>query len=548
MSSMKNQSSSPDPFSIEYMNMDQHLSAMDPDSMSEISYSHQIDQRDSEDPEFSKTLKGKGKCIEYPNSDFPKLNDFDVQGDAEPFDFTPHLGSKRKGESSKNGPMKKNSGKAAYSNIDMIEGADECIATARDLLIKAAHQAETRAYQTKILDLLNIFRQFMEKDGNIPREASLLATQLQKLEHTAQVLQNTMNQPNTQTKTYAKTVQHGVNMASQSTRGQQQSIPRNVPNSGNNTTDSGPSQPARSWASVAGPSNTEKKTQNQWTVVQPKKKPMPKPRNSNRLILLQDETTRQTFSPLQIRDQINNAFRARGVQGPVVSIVSKTRNENIAISTMGTYTADFLLDQVSIWKNFAPHVIAMKDEAWHKVIIHGVPTNEFGQNEDLSSISEEISVFNNGLKIIGQPFWITPEENRKKQQAGSIVVAFETEAQAKLATSRRLIIAGRYLLTDKYLNYSPTMQCNKCQAFGHPESRCRWDAKCQFCAGPHSTKQHACTQCKAVGHRCDHLVPKCGNCSGSHSADNKDCQVRVTVLERAAAREEQARNDQEECL
>ncbi|KAI0997535.1 hypothetical protein K3495_g10654 [Podosphaera aphanis] len=270
---------------------------------------------------------------------------------------------------------KKHNGKGLGSLLDIIDGSKECISTARDLLIKAAHQAESRAQQTKILDLLNIFREFLEKDGNLPRDASVLTAQLQRLEHTTQVLQTTARQ-----------------------------------------------------------------SQAEWTVVQPKKKAAPKARKSNRVILLQDETTRQKFSPLKVRDKINQAFKAKGVEGPVVAIVSSTRKENLAITTTEPYSAEFFMEKVDIWKNLAPHVCAMRDEPWFKVVIHGVPTTEFENMEDLSSISEEIAIFNHGLKIIGQSYLITPEEKRKNQVAGSVVVAFETEAEAKRAISRKLIV------------------------------------------------------------------------------------------------------------
>lgn len=535
--------SSPDPFSLNNMEMKTLMGPDDIDNMSEISYSDQVVYPAKIDSGPSNLPKGKEKCTEQYDPEYSKGRNFDADIDTQGFNFSPQCGAKRKTEFTKSFPIKKNSARGVSSLIDIIEGPDECISTARDLLVKAAHQAESRSQQSKILDLLNIFRQFIEKDGNIQRETSVLAAQLQKLEHTAQVLQNTARQQKKPT---------GIEEQCTTDKGQKTKMHQQATSTpvgvGNRASAPQVSQPARTWASVAGPSNSQKETGNGWTIVQPKKTLAPKPRRSNRLILLQDATTRQTFSPLQIRDQINNAFRARGIQGPVVAIVSRTRNDNIAITTIGAYSADFLLDQVDIWKNYAPHILAMKDQPWFKVIIHGIPTEEFGEGEDLSSISEEISTFNNGLKVIGQPYWITPAENRANQKAGSIVVAFETEAQAKQATSRKLIVAGRYLPTEKYLNFTPTTQCHRCQVFGHQESRCRWEAKCQFCAGPHSTKQHACSQCRAIGTKCVHLVPKCGNCNGAHTADSNECPTKVSILEKMAAREEEARKDHEECL
>lgn len=305
----------------------------------------------------------------------------------------------------------------------------------------------------------------------------------------------------------------------------------------------------RTWADIAGSSQNQG-SKKEWTVVQPKNKSSgPKTRSINRLILIQDVQTRQPFSPLQTRDRINQAFRARGVEGPVVAIVSQTRRENIALTTTEPYSADFLLEKVDIWKNIAPHELAMKDEAWYKVIIHGIPTAEFPTMEDLRTIPEEISTFNQGLKVIGQPYWITPEEKRGAQVAGSIVVAFETEEQARQAISKNLIVAGRPLRAEKYMNIPATTQCNQCQGYGHISTKCRWDAKCQFCAGQHNTKQHVCTQCNIIGKKCVHLIPKCTNCGEAHTADKETCQVRVAIQARiSAANEAQTRGESNEML
>jgi hypothetical protein len=298
-------------------------------------------------------------------------------------------------------PAKKQARNALKSILESVDGTEECISTARDLLIKAAHQAESGSQQTKILDLLNIFREYLEKDGNLPRDASVLTAQLQRLEQTTQALQTTARQSQTINQIgRARINQNEPHTGTTKNTSQVQPM-KQVPQA--RAGPSNPPPPAKSWANIAGPSKGQQK---EWTLVQQKKKEAPKPRKSNRVILIQDSTTKQKFSPLQVRDKINQAFRVRGVEGPVVAIVSSTRKENIALTTTEQYSAEFLMEKVVLWKNLAPHVCAIKDEPWFKVVIHGVPTTEFGNIEDLSSISEEIRVFNRGLKIIGQPYWI----------------------------------------------------------------------------------------------------------------------------------------------
>ncbi|KAI0994262.1 hypothetical protein K3495_g13920 [Podosphaera aphanis] len=458
--------------------------------------------------------------------------------------YVTNLGSKRQMHPSEQ-PAKRNKGKSTARILDHFDQPEECISTARDLLIKAAHLTDSRSKQTKILDLLNIFREYLEKDGNLPRDVSVLSSQLQRLEQTTQVLETTMKQTKVNNILSNKTTTQSRegNQGTKNAEGAQKQPQRPTQMTSKNPIPQINTE-KKSWASIAGPSQVQEKSKG-WTVISAKKKSMSsKPRTINRLILIQDPTTRQTLSPLQTRDKINQAFKARGVDGPVVATVSQTRKENIALTTTGPYSADFLLEKVDIWKNIAPHQLAMKDEPWYKVIIHGIPTTEFETIEDLSTISEEISTFNSGLKVIGQPYWITPEEKRRKQIAGSIVVAFETEEQARQAITRKLIVAGRSLKAEKYMNVPATTQCNHCQGYGHISTKCRWEAKCQFCAGQHNTQQHVCSQCNSIGKKCVHLIPKCANCGEAHTSEKETCAVRVSIVDRAAAHKEPTTRDE----
>ena len=65
-------------------------------------------------------------------------------------------------------------------------------------------------------------------------------------------------------------------------------------------------------------------------------------------------------------------------------------------------------------------------------------------------ITAEIKTFNKGFTPIGTPYWITSPTNRQTQLAGSVVVAFPTEDQAKRAIKNRLYIAGLSVRVRKY--------------------------------------------------------------------------------------------------
>lgn len=458
-----------------------------------------------------------------------RSDDFDFHASQDPF-INSGQANKRKATCEPE-PEVRNTNTTRPNNQNCnFDSAEECIHGARDLLIKAASHEQTRSKQTKILDLLNVFREFMENDGTTHRTNTILTAQVQRLEQTAQILQTSIQRSNA-ANTNARNMENNV----------PPQIPENTrPGAGpggrqtQNQRNQGGHQAPRTWANVASNSRGQQnQAEGDWIQVQPRKKKEPaKPVDTKRAILIQDETTRTNFSALAFRDRMNLAFKNRGVQGPVVALVSKTRKDNIAVVTTPTYTAEYLIQNRDIWRNAVPHVEVLKDEPWYKVMIHGIPTIDFPDSSDLSEIKDEIETFNQGLRVVGQPYWITSEERRQDQLAGSIVVAFETEAEARQATSKRMIIAGLSLKVEKFQNIPATTQCNKCQKFGHMEANCRWEAACRYCAGPHNTRQHCCMQCRSIGIKCAHLVPKCSNCSGAHSADFEGCETKFSILTR----------------
>ena len=56
-------------------------------------------------------------------------------------------------------------------------------------------------------------------------------------------------------------------------------------------------------------------------------------------------------------------------------------------------------------------------------------------------VIDEIKTFNKGLTPIGTPYWLTSQEKRANQRAGSIVVSFATLEEANKAICYRLYIA-----------------------------------------------------------------------------------------------------------
>ncbi|RAL58389.1 hypothetical protein DID88_006380 [Monilinia fructigena] len=128
-----------------------------------------------------------------------------------------------------------------------------------------------------------------------------------------------------------------------------------------------------------------------------------------RLILIKPEIPNPTsFSPLTIRNKINEAFQKIGIKGPVIAAATLSFNNNIIITTNDPFTSQFLLEKKAIWSNIIEFERIQKDQEWHKVIIHKVPIREFSGPKGMDLILDEIKTFNPDFKPIGTPFWLTP--------------------------------------------------------------------------------------------------------------------------------------------
>jgi hypothetical protein len=246
-------------------------------------------------------------------------------------------------------------------------------------------------------------------------------------------------------------------------------------------------------------------TQQEWNLVTRKApkptQPRPKPINkaSQRLVLIQANSNNLSYSPLQIRNQLNSAFLGKGIKGPVIASVTQSlKNKNVVLTTTPTFTADFLVEKRSIWETIVPHSRFQKDQPWYKVIIHGIPTLDFNCPEGMDMIVDEIKTFNEGLNPIGKPYWMSSAITRATKRSGSVAIAFATEEEASKAIRNRLYIAGISVRVEKLHSVAPTTQCQICQGFGHLDTYCRKDPICRLCAGSHSTKQHRCNTCKSI--------------------------------------------------
>lgn len=395
------------------------------------------------------------------------------------------------------------------------DSARTAILQARDLIVQAYTLTKSREEQSKLLDLLEVFREFTEK-GRIQNASSIIASQVANLETATQQIEKKARDL---AKTSARASESTTRSTSRST---------SSPSTG-------------SFASIAAKGASTAATQ-EWTTTgqlkattkaPEKAKPVSK---ANRLILVKTSTgTSTSFSPLATRNALNKAFAEKGIKGPVVTSVTKSLGQNLVVTSTSPFTADFLLEKQAIWQHLIAFKSAQKDEPWHKVVLHGIPIADFNTQEGMELVKDEIKTFNKGLNPIGTPYWLTSAERRLNQQGGSVVVAFATETEANRAIQNRLYIAGISVRVEKLYSTAPTTQCAKCQGYGHLDSYCRKAAICRLCSENHATIQHYCSICKTKGSKCPHLEPKCYNCKEPHTADTKKCEVLIAIKNKATA-------------
>ena len=140
---------------------------------------------------------------------------------------------------------------------------------------------------------------------------------------------------------------------------------------------------------------------------------------------------------------------------------------------------------------------------------------------------------NEGVRIPSVVRWLSgaasvkARYNDKVIAASSVVFAVADESVYRSIRKGGLRLQGRRYNAEAYEEIGPDVECGHCAGWGHIESKCgRENARCGWCAGQHTTKDHRCPVegCGVgKGHRCGHTVAKRANCGGPHFAQAKAC-------------------------
>jgi hypothetical protein len=196
--------------------------------------------------------------------------------------------------------------------IDKTPGT--LILEARDLLVKAAGLTKEYDKQTRLLDLIEIFREYAEKE-KVLKTSNIIASQVASLENTTRRMESKAKEL-VQTAPKNRTIAQIASID-----------PKSTP---------------------IGPKPEE------WTLVEKKKQHQTSKTTKitsnvyKHLILVQPKDQNLDFSPLTIRNKLNLVFASKGIKDPVIASITKTLGGNLVITTTPTFSAAFLIEKKTI--------------------------------------------------------------------------------------------------------------------------------------------------------------------------------------------------------
>src|SRR5437660_1512419 len=241
---------------------------------------------------------------------------------------------------------------------------------------------------------------------------------------------------------------------------------------------------------------------------------------------------------LTIRNAINSAIKK-----PLIATIEFTTNHNIRLITRNNTPATSVLKsnrhaiEEAIRATIPAATGLRKDEIWHKVIIHGIPTTS-----SFSTVQSEVQDFNPGTHLPRPPRWLTTETQRSQNSASTMLLTIAGKEAADKAIASGLSLFGKKFQFQQSLVLGPDSICSKCLAFGHHTTRCANTTHCTFCAGDHPAHLHTCgrSDCPTKGKPCLHTTLKCSNCGDNHKADSEEFQTYQDAHQEATERRNRA--------
>jgi uncharacterized protein YegP (UPF0339 family) len=308
----------------------------------------------------------------------------------------------------------------ARNNEDARNAADR-IYEARQSLIEAVQLLkQTPGEQTRVLDLLEVFRDFTERK-EVSNTGNILATQTTALEKVIRQFEKSTEF------SWNKSPILGVQM--QPSRPTFSQVIQKDLSKDYKPLESGPTA-----------------TPNSWKFVGSQKKQNPEIKHI-RLVLRLSDTSPGT-KPRELWDSINTIAKELGYVGIFALSTSKSTKGNLILQLLNKTTRDFFQNHSNALRERIGFTTILEDSSCFKVVVHGVNTQDFNSDESLSLIREEIELFNPGIELTTNPIWLTSYAKKQEQQGASILVTVQTEEEAKTAIQNRLFVGGVSVRTE----------------------------------------------------------------------------------------------------
>ncbi|KXL45669.1 hypothetical protein M433DRAFT_8672 [Acidomyces richmondensis BFW] len=284
--------------------------------------------------------------------------------------------------------------------------ATDKIKKARSLLVEAAALLQDNCEeQSKVLDLIEVFREYVEKK-EVKSTIRILATQVASLEAaTSRITQQTKKPLFTE-------------------------VLRGKTNQDNN-------QNSEKWTTV---------TRNRTNA--PRGEKETKTKTPTR-ITLSLENKDFEVDPRKLRDNLNKFLTERGAEGLSVTAATKSMKNNLVLTLTDPGRKDLILNHLGNLKEKIPIGQLIEDDTWYKVVVHGVSTKDFDTLDGEAQVKKDLELFNKGFTVVGTPIWLTKKQKREQQQGGSMLLAFRTLEEAKRAVETRLFIGGVSVRAEK---------------------------------------------------------------------------------------------------
>ncbi|SLM37289.1 hypothetical protein LPUS_07068 [Lasallia pustulata] len=140
-----------------------------------------------------------------------------------------------------------------------------------------------------------------------------------------------------------------------------------------------------------------------------------------RQLLLTPKTAVTSINSIAYRNTINNALK-------------QAKINNVLVSTVAVHS--------TIWEPELDLAQIKKNNKWHKILLHGLPTAVFNTKDGLEMLQEEVELFNKGIKLVTKPVWLSTAENRQNKMHASAIISVATQEEAQNALRTRVVVAG----------------------------------------------------------------------------------------------------------